>query len=72
MKDDNFFLAILIGVVSGLIVAFSQIVSTCVEDKCTPEVIAIKMGILIVMSFLLFIIFVIAFKRIAKQKGKIP
>ena len=70
MKINDFYLSLLIGIISGLIVSISNLVATCDLQKCTIQSFSIQIGILIFLSFILFIVFVKTFRYQKKKATK--
>ncbi|MDO8460515.1 MAG: hypothetical protein Q7S74_05365 [Nanoarchaeota archaeon] len=68
MEQDDFGMNILIGIISGLIVALAVIVSDCIDKGCNPQTTALKIGILIAISIILFIIFIKTFNHLMKKQ----
>jgi hypothetical protein len=60
MKKDDFYLSILIGIISGLIVLLGSFVGENIEN------VGLKIGVVIAMCFILFAIFI----KIMENKGK--
>jgi len=62
MKKDDFYLSILIGIISGLIVLLGSFVGETIQNT------ELKIGVTIAFSFILFIIFVKVFEKRTKRK----
>lgn len=69
MKEGDFYLYILIGIVSGLIVSMSNLVAICFFQGCSPLNFSIHLVILISMTFILFLVLIKTLK-ISKKKQK--
>ena len=61
MEKDYFYLSILIGMISGLIVLLGSFVGETIQNT------GLKIGVTIAFSFILFIIFVKVFERITRK-----
>ena len=62
MKNNNFYLSILIGIISGLIVLLGSFVGETIQNT------GLKIGITIAFPFILFMIFVKVFENRTKKK----
>ncbi|HJX50505.1 MAG TPA: hypothetical protein VJ438_03515 [Candidatus Nanoarchaeia archaeon] len=63
MNEDDFYLSVLIGIVSGLIVLFGSFIAEGIQTKW------LKFSVIIVSVFVLYMIFVkILQKRISKKR----
>jgi len=57
MNKDDFYLSILIGIISGLIVLLGQFVGESIKN------VALKIGVAVTLPFILFIIFIKLFEK---------
>jgi uncharacterized membrane protein YoaK (UPF0700 family) len=64
MNEDDFFLSILIGIVSGLIVLFGSLIAEGIEQKW------LKFSVIIISAFVFYIIFVKVLQRKIRRKRK--
>jgi hypothetical protein len=62
MKKDDFYLSILIGIISGLIVLLGSFVGETIQN------LGLKIGVTIAFPFILFAIFVKVFESRTKKK----
>jgi uncharacterized membrane protein YfcA len=60
MKKEDFYLSILIGIISGLIVLLGSFVGENIKN------VGLKIGVTVAMCFILFVIFI----KIIENKGK--
>jgi len=63
MEKDDFYLSILIGILSGLIVLLGSFVGETIQNT------GLKIGVTIAFPFILFMIFVKIFERRTKKKN---
>lgn len=62
MEKDDFYLSILIGIISGLIVLLGQSISINIKNT------SLKLGLMIITPFILFVIFIKIFEWRMKNK----
>jgi hypothetical protein len=68
MTEGNFYLSILIGVISGFVVYASGILSPCFVNGCDLNSLLYQIGFSLGISILIFVVVVVLFRITKKNK----